>query len=458
MIALLTSLVAIGLLIAGQSGVSVLDVDPAMSRALGVVIFTLGLWITGVVPEFFTSLLFLFLSSLLAIAPPDVVFSGFYSSALWLIFGGLVLGHAVTQSGLGDWLVHRLAALSAPGYLGALTTIALAGLLLSFIVPTAIGRVVLMAPIAVHLAKRLGFQAGSNGQAGLVLTAGMSTSLPAFTILPSNVPNLVMSGSAEGLYGVTFTYSDYFLVNFPVLGLFSCAATIALNWWFFHEPPEQVTTVDEAEPLTAPQVRLTVVLAFTVLMWITDYWYGIAPAWVAMGAALFCALPGVGIIPVGDLPQKINIAPIFFVAGVIGFGAAVAATGISTWAGGSLVAMFHQANLTNNIAIFGALTAIGSLVAVGTTVPTAPGVMTPLAGQLATATGWSVESVLLAQVQTWVLVPFPYLVPPLLLTLSIGRIPSGQAVRLLLCYFALGILVFAPLHFVWVRWLGYFSG
>ncbi len=59
--------------------------------------------------------------------------------------------------------------------------------------------------------------------------------------------------------------------------------------------------------------------------------------------------------------------------------------------------MFHEANLSSNTAIFASLAAIGSLVAVCTTVPTAPGVMTPLAGQLAEATGWPVEWVLVAQ-------------------------------------------------------------
>ena len=94
--------------------------------------------------------------------------------------------------------------------------------------------------------------------------------------------------------------------------------------------------------------------------------------------------------------------------------------------------------------------------AVCTTVPTAPGVMTPLAGQLAETTGWPVEWVLTAQVPTWILVPFPYLVPPLLLTMSIGRISSAQAVRLLLAYFPIGVTLLAPLHFLWARSLGFF--
>ncbi|WP_170406575.1 SLC13 family permease [Ruegeria arenilitoris] len=456
LVALLTTMAGIAILTGALNDSVLQGSDLVMTRALGVVVFTLGLWITGIVPEFFTSLLFLFLSALLSIAPPEVVFSGFQSGALWMIFGGLVIGHSVTQCGLGDRLVNHLLALSAPGYLGVLTTVALSGLVLSFMIPTAIGRVVLMAPIAVHLAKQLGFEPGSKGQAGLVLTAGMSTTLPAFTILPSNVPNLVMSGSAEGLYDISFTYAQYLVLNFPILGVFSLVATIGLNWWFFRGSPKRQTISIEPKPLTGPQLRLSGILVVTILLWVTDSWHGIAPAWVALGAALICALPVVGVIPVSDLPQKINIAPIFFVSGVIGFGAVVFHTGISARAGEYLVAIFHEADLSSNTAIFASLAAIGSVVAVCTTVPTAPGVMTPLAAQLAEATGWPVEWVLMAQVPTWILVPFPYLVPPLLLTMSIGRIPSAQAVRLLLAYFAIGVTLLAPLHFLWARSLGFF--
>ncbi|WP_170379677.1 hypothetical protein [Ruegeria atlantica] len=144
-------------------------------------------------------------------------------------------------------------------------------------------------------------------------------------------------------------------------------------------------------------VAISGILGVTILLWVTDSWHRIAPAWVGLGAALICALPVVGVIPFSDLPQKVNIAPIFFVSGVIGFGAVVFHSGINAWAGVYLVTMFHEANLSSNTSIFASLAAIGSLVAVCTTVPTAPGVVTPLAGQLAEATAWPVEWVLVAQ-------------------------------------------------------------
>jgi len=60
-------------------------------RAASLVVFAIGFWATGVLPEHHTALLFLLLSLICKVAPANVVFSGFHSSAVWLVFGGLVL-------------------------------------------------------------------------------------------------------------------------------------------------------------------------------------------------------------------------------------------------------------------------------------------------------------------------------------------------------------------------------
>ncbi len=452
-----TTFAGLGLVVLGVLAEKSEGMDPVFICSIGVVTITLGLWITSVVPEFYSSLLFLFMVSILDIAPADRAFSGFYSSALWLIFGGLVIGHAVISTGLGNWIIRKLIALSPPGYMGALVVTALTGLSLAFVVPTAVGRAILIVPIAVQFAKQLGFDRGSSGNTGLVLTAGMSTALPAFTILPSNVPNLVMTGSAESLFGISFSYANYLAINFPILGGFGLIVIVLLNWLYFHEEPKFSTESEAAGDISNVGIRMAVVLGATVLFWTTDSWHGISPAWIAMGAALLIASPFVGALDARNLTEDINYAPVFFVAGVIGFGAVVSDTGISTWAGGKLVHLLNTADLNSDASIFAALLTVGLLVAIGTTVPTAPAVMTPLADQISAATNWPIESVLLAQVPTWVIIPVPYMVPPLLLTLSMGRIPSDQAIRLLLTYFVVGLLFIYPAHFLWARWLGVFG-
>ena len=69
-------------------------------HAAALVLLTVGLWAVGTLPEHITGFIFFTLAMILAVAPPDVVFSGFASNTLWLVLGGLVIAEAVRRSGL----------------------------------------------------------------------------------------------------------------------------------------------------------------------------------------------------------------------------------------------------------------------------------------------------------------------------------------------------------------------
>ena len=81
-------------------------IEPIMMKAGAVIILAIGMWATAIVPSYFGSLIFLFTAVVLAVAPPKVVFSGFHAGAMWLVFGGLVFGLGVKQTGLDTRLVR----------------------------------------------------------------------------------------------------------------------------------------------------------------------------------------------------------------------------------------------------------------------------------------------------------------------------------------------------------------
>lgn len=58
---------------------------------------TIVLWATSLLPEFITALLFFTAAMTARIAPPEVIFGGFASSAFWLVFSGFVLGVAIRK-------------------------------------------------------------------------------------------------------------------------------------------------------------------------------------------------------------------------------------------------------------------------------------------------------------------------------------------------------------------------
>ncbi len=59
---------------------------------------TIVLWATSLLPEFITALLFFTAAMTARIAPPEVIFGGFASSAFWLVFSGFVLGVAILEN------------------------------------------------------------------------------------------------------------------------------------------------------------------------------------------------------------------------------------------------------------------------------------------------------------------------------------------------------------------------
>ncbi len=75
----------------------------------------------------------------------------------------------------------------------------------------------------------------------------IGTNMPSFAILPSNTPNIILTGVAEQSLGVQFSYADYLLSHYPILGVVKSVFIVGLVLYFF---PAQVAVSADA-PATA---------------------------------------------------------------------------------------------------------------------------------------------------------------------------------------------------------------
>ena len=130
--------------------------------AAAVAVVCIGLWATAVIPEYLTAVIFCFLAVTVAGAPPDVVFAGFQSTAAWLVFGGLIVAASVQTTGLGARIATAAVAYFGRSYRGFLWRIVLTAALMGFIMPSNMGRVLVMLPIFLNMGERLGFGPGSK--------------------------------------------------------------------------------------------------------------------------------------------------------------------------------------------------------------------------------------------------------------------------------------------------------
>lgn len=426
-----------------------------MMRAAAVLLLTIGLWATAVIPEHLTGLLFLCLCMLFAIAPANVVFSGFESGTLWLVLGGLVLAEAVRATGLGVRMARALFGESTLSYTGLLSAATIIALLLAFLMPATVSRVLLLLPIFAAMAQRAGLPAGSNGHTGTALAAIIVSFQCGVTVLPANAPNLVLAGAAETLYNKPIIYADYLLLHFPILGCVKAAIIVFMIRWLFPAVTRAPDAHDAQTPMSPQERRLSVILAGALLLWATDFLHGIRPGWIALAAAIITLMPRVGAVPSSVFPERIKLGSFFYVGAVLGFGAVIQNSGLGRLLGG---AMLGTLNITpgNDFVNFVKLTTMATVTGLFTTNPSQPALLAPLAAQMAEATGWRIEAALMTLAVGFSLMILPYQAPPVMVGMQVSGITLCQMLRLTLPLAAVCVFVLMPLDYLWWRALGYF--
>lgn len=431
------------------------------SYSAAVVLITLVGWSTGLVPPFLTALVFFALVAVLQLLPVSVLFSGFGSTAVWLIISGFIIGSAISVSGLGK----RLAAVIAPhltsSYQRMIGGLVFSAVILGFIMPSSVGRAVVLVPVGMALADHVGFARGSNGRLGIATALAIACNMPSFAVLPANIPNMILAGASDTLFGIQFGYTEYLLLHFPVLGILK---SILIVWLVLRIFPAEIlpasTTAEsqlhEEDADRLMQGKVAILLGVTLLFWVTDTLHGINPAWVGLVAAIVLLLPKWGVVSPKNFNSSVDFATVIFVAAALGLGALVNESGIGTSLG-HLSSYLLPSGSDQHFLSFLSLSLIATLTGLVTTNPGVPTVLTPMAADFAQATGLSVSAVLMTQVVGFSTVIFPYQVGPLVVAMQLSNEPLRKLLKITLPLTAVTLIVLFPLNYLWWWLLGWFG-
>lgn len=428
---------------------------PGASKGAGLAIIAISLFATARIAEYLTTLLFFFLAMTFHVAPANVVFAGFHSTGIWLVFGGLVIGLAIAETGLGKRIANQLAGHLEGSYTKLIAGMVSAGVLLAFIMPSAAGRIMLMLPITLALADHFNFKPGSNGRIGLILASTLGGFLPAFSILSANVPNIILAGMAESQMHITLLFGEYLLVHFPALGLVKALVLIALIVWLYPDQPvvNPDNAVEYPQSMSGQEKILAVTLFIMLLLWLTDFLHHTSPAWIALGGAVFLMLPWMQVVSNDSFSHKLNYGTLFFVAGLVGLGGVIQDSGLGKYIGEGLMHILPLDPATPFISYMSVALA-SSITGILTTLPGIPPVVTPLTPDLVTSTGLSPKAILMMQVLGFSTIFLPYQAPVLILALQLARENAKTLIKPLILTSLLFYIVVFPLNYWWWRWLG----
>lgn len=430
------------------------DMTPDQAVTFGILLITLSLWGTGLVPGYVAST-FLFAALILAgLSTPQDVFASFSSSAIWLVVTGFTIGAAITHSGLATRLSNIAKPRLSKSYATLIAGLMLLAMALGFVMPSSMGRASVLVPVGMALAGTLGLERGSKGRTGVAAIIAIGTNMPSFAILPSNIPNIILAGVAEQALGVHFSYAKYLVLHYPVLGLLKSAIVVALVIKLFPASlSDRGAMADQPSVSSGRQIALLLILLVTLGLWSTDQLHGINAAWIGLGASLVLMIPQFGFVPPPVFRSSVDFSVLLFVAGLLTLGTVINASGL-----GDIIAneAFSVLPLQPGMDFqnFVSLTFLSIATSLFATMAGVPSVLTPLAAQLAEATGFSVEAVLMTQVIGFSSVIFPYQVAPLIVAMGLAGESPRSLLKVTLSLFAITILLLVPLDYLWWKVLG----
>ena len=108
-------------------------------------------------------------------------------------------------------------------------------------------------------------------------------------------------------------------------------------YFLFRTQTKTVRHKSKLQPLDAKGRRLLWLLTLTLGFWFTDFWHGIAPGWIALGAAIIILSPYSSMLPKDAFHSKLNLGPVFYIAGVLSIGAIVSDTGLDKLLAGLVI-------------------------------------------------------------------------------------------------------------------------
>jgi anion transporter len=308
-----------------------LPIDPVAKHCLAITSFMLLAWITEAMDHAVAGLIGCFLFWVLDVVRFNVAFSGFANDTPWFLFGAMLMGIVASKSGLARRLAYHVMLRVGVTYPRILLGLIVTDFLLTFVVPSGIARIVIMAAIALGLVEAFKVQAGSNVARGMFLIITYTAALFDKMII-AGASSITARGLIEKGGSIDVQWSQWFVAFLPC-HVVTVIAAWALTLWLF--PPEKVELeggynylkeeLEKLGALSAMETRAAILIAGATLLWMTDFIHHISPAKIGLGIGLAALLPYVGVLRTDDV-KKLNYLPVFFVASALGMAEVLSAT------------------------------------------------------------------------------------------------------------------------------------
>jgi len=271
----------------------------ALAGLLAAVIF----WASGVQDPSLSGLLIMTALTLLGVMPFERAVAGFGTEFVWLLVVTFILAQAMAETGLGQRialiLLHRAGGRPASVLLALLGAV----VVLSFMVPTAAGRISMILPVVLGIIEASRIPPSSRFAKAMLIGTSHLSIMAGIGLMTAAGATVYAAGAFGTLLGVRWTYAAWFAAFFPLVAVFTIAVWRLLLWLY---PPEHGELTAGAEyvadqlrrlgRLAMPERKMLTVFVLIFLLWIVGPRWGITTPQAGMIGAVILLLPGVQVL------------------------------------------------------------------------------------------------------------------------------------------------------------------
>lgn len=345
------------------------NLPTAGHRMLGILIFSVVIWMTEAVSYPVSAAIIMTLMAFLLGTAPSVAdpakllgtanalnlaLAGFGSSSLALVGAALFIAAAMMKTGL-----DKRIALFVLSKIGARTNRVLAGVIivgfiLSFFVPSTTARVSCMVPIVLGIISAFGVKKTSRFAAVMMIAVAQADSIWNVGIKTAAAQNMIAIGFIEKQLGHYISWMDWFIAAAPFAALMSVALYYVLLKLI---PPEMeeikggCETVAKAladlGPMQSSEKKLMLISVVLLFFWSTEkIVHPFDTSSTTMAAIMLMLLPGVGIMDWKEAQSRIGWGTLILFGVGISLGSAILSTKAAVWIADCIVNVFGLYSMT----------------------------------------------------------------------------------------------------------------
>ena len=305
-------------------------------RALAIMVLAVVLWSTETLHIAVTGLVsIVFLILFQGVEDIGGALYGFSQPVCYFLLGILTLGLAVHNSGLAERMAISLIRMSGGSRKRLYFQMLLSFAVLTFALPSASTRGAILVHVYEQVLESWGIDKSDRLYKALMIAMASLNRLGSTALLAGGITPVVAAALVVQ-YGAidNFSWTGWFILMalpfYVMLLVGGVLVFIMYNSGFKQSDYELVPNLDN-KPISKPEIRVSIILIGTALLWFTDSLHGLPPAVPALIAMVAILMPKVGLLDWRYFEQNLGWTNFFVIATSLSLANALVTSGAAGW-------------------------------------------------------------------------------------------------------------------------------